>query len=252
MKLVKKITFTLIFMFSFLSYGKNIMIGDQILLKVKGTSIMEIEKAFDQLSKEKEIVIDGINVEPDGSVVAKFRSFSIGENDVKIGNKSVKFIVSSSLTEEEQKSENKEIFLNMSDKSDQNLYWEGIPSGGIIGISILLCLFIRLIKKLEMKKKLLKENPYEKFENGMKLLSKDKWQYEISYLLREFIDYKYKSHFLNGEYKEIGNIKREDIEFIAQLDNYKFAPKNKDLNAYVKKISCKAYEIYNKIKEVKE
>lgn len=252
MKLMRMIVFTLLFMCSILSYGKNIMIGDQIPLKIKGISINEVEKSLDQLSKEKEIAIDGISIESDGSVLAKFRIFSIGENSIQIGNKSLKFLVSSSLTEEEQKLENKEIFLDMSDKSNQKLYWGHIPYKGIIGIFSLICLSAYFITKIKLKKKLTSINPYEKFEKGMQSLSKDKWQYEISFLLREFIDYKYKSHFLSGEYKKIDKITSNDIEFIYQLDNYKFAPKTDDLDIYMKKISDRANGIYNRIKEVTE
>lgn len=250
MKIANKIILILLFMCSILSYGKNIMIGDQIPLKIKGSSVSEVEKAFDQLLKEKEIIIDEINTEPDDSVLVKFRSFSIGENNIQIGNKSLKFIVSSSLTEEEKKIENKEIFLDMNDKSNKNLYWGNIPYKGIIGILTLIYLTVYFLTKIKLKKKLTSINPYEKFEKGMNSLSRDKWQYEISYLLREFIDYKYKSHFLNGEYKKIGKITTDDIQFIYQLDNYKFASKVENLDIYMKKISVKAYEIYNKIKEV--
>lgn len=83
----------------------------------------------------------------------------------------------------------------------------------------------------------------------MNMLSEDKWFYEMSYALREYIDKKYGSHFINGIYFPLKNLNDEDIQFIEWLDNYKFS---KDRDDYFQQSKEKAFEIYGKIKEVKE
>ena len=249
MKPAKKIAFLLFFMLPFFVYGKSILIGDSIPIRVKGIPSDKIQEAFDNLSKEKDITMEEIKNDENGNTIVKFRSFSIGENTLNLDNKSIKFVVKSSLTEEEQKEVNKEIFLNMEDKSNQRLYWGNIPYKGIIGMALLFFVLLSFLRKIKFKKKDIIINPDEKFQKGINKLSSEKWQYELSYLLREYIDNKYKSRFLNGEYEKIGKINNKDIDFIYQLDNFKFAPKNKDLQVYIKEMQDRAYEIYNKIKE---
>ena len=249
MKLVQKTTFLLFFMLPAFLWGKSILIGDAIPVRIRGVSSQRIEEAFNNLSREKDILLEEITSDKNGDTIVKFRSFSIGENILNLDSRSIKFVIKSSLTEEEKNEVNKEIFLDMEDKSNKKIYWGRIPYGGVIGIGLLFFVVLFSLKNIKTQKKKIIINADERFKRGMDMLSHEKWQYEISYFLREYIDYRYKSHFLNGEYERVGQIDNEDIDYIYQLDNFKFAPKNIRLERYISEMKDRAYKIYNKIKE---
>ncbi len=230
----------LFIIFSIAISAKEINIGDIITLKITGMSKEEIMKSFENT----EFSIENMKAEKNDTIILYIRGFKTGENVINIGNKEVTIDIKSVLS-----SEDKEIFINLSDESNKNLFLQQFPYIAIISGIATVGAFLLLVCNLQIKRK--KEaqiTPEEKFENNMKLLSTDKWFYEISYTLREYIDEKYNSNFINGIYKPLKNITDEDIQFIEWLDNYKFS-KNRD--DYFQQSKDKTFEIYEKIKEVK-
>lgn len=57
-------------------------------------------------------------------------------------------------------------------------------------------------------------------------LSENDWEFQLSMAIREYIDKKYQTHFINGKYEVIGMINSEDIKFINNLDRNKFSKEN--------------------------
>lgn len=238
---MKKILVIIFMSFSIVLLGKDINVGDTVTLQITGVSKERIINSF----KNTEFSIENIRDEKDGVVILSIKGFKIGKNIINIGNKEINIDIKSLLTPED-----KEIFINLSDESNKNLFLHQFPYvtfvSSITGITALV--FILLGIKFKKNKSALL-NPEQKFENEMNTLSSDRWFYEISYALREYIDKKYGSHFINGIYSPIKNLSDEDIQFIEWLDNYKFS-KNRD--DYFQQSKEKAFEIYGKIKEVKE
>ena len=248
MRSLKYISILVFFIFiSIIANAKDILIGDRIPIKIKGASQEQVRQAFDTLAKEKDIKLEEIKADNDNAVIAYFRCYSLGENSMRFGNKQITFIVKSSL---DKNADNKEIYMDLSDRSNQKLYWGQFPYKCGIGTLCFIigsCLLISSIK-IKRKNKRIIVDPYQKFENGMRDLSDKEWEYEISYLLRDFIDLKYNSDFLQGVYMPIGDITTKDVEFINDLDNYKFSRHEEDLVKYKEKTKARAFDIYNKIK----
>lgn len=238
---MKKILIVIFITLSLILSAKDINVGDTVTLQITGTSKDKIIDSF----KNTEFSIENIKDGKDGAVILSVKGFKTGKNIINIGNKEVSIDIKSLLNPED-----KEIFINLSDESNKNLFLHQFPYvtliSGITGIGALI--FILLGLKLK-KDKIIFLTPEEKFENEMSILSGDKWFYEMSYALREYIDKKYGSHFINGIYSPIKNLNDEDIQFIEWLDNYKFSKNRED---YFQQSKEKAFEIYGKIKEVKE
>lgn len=235
---------TLIILFVTLSLSlsaKDINIGDTVTLQITGISKEKIIDSF----KNTDFSIENMKDGKDGAVILSAKGFKTGENIINIGNKEVTIDVKSVLTPDD-----KEIFINLSDESNKDLFLHQFPYGSAIsGVAGITALVIILLGIKIKKDKTLHLTPEEKFENEMNVLSKDKWFYEMSYILREYIDKKYGSHFINGIYSPLKKLNDEDIQFIEWLDNYKFS---KDRDDYFQQSKEKAFEIYGKIKEVKE
>ncbi len=238
---MKKILIVIFITLSLILSAKDINVGDTVTLQITGTSKDKIIDSF----KNTEFSIENIKDGKDGAVILSVKGFKTGKNIINIGNKEVSIDIKSLLNPED-----KEIFINLSDESNKNLFLHQFPYvtliSGITGIGALI--FILLGLKLK-KDKIIFLTPEDKFENDMSILSGDKWFYEMSYALREYIDKKYGSHFINGIYSPIKNLNDEDIQFIEWLDNYKFSKNRED---YFQQSKEKAFEIYGKIKEVKE
>lgn len=234
---MKKIlkTMILIFIFSFeIIFSKDIYIGDKIGLNLKNISERDIKEAF------KDFYIDSIKKTKDGYNVY-FRTFKVGDNVIDLKNKKIIIKVKSSLEEKD-----KNIYMDLSDKSNKEvkkLYFPVLKIlSGLIGFSILLFEFLKFFKR--SKKRSGKISSEEKFKIKMNNLSVDNFDFEISEALRSYIDFKYGSNFLSGEYKKIGEIGEEDIKFIKSLDYYKFS---KEKSKNMKQYKEEAFKIFNKL-----
>ncbi|BBA51526.1 hypothetical protein FV113G1_18760 [Fusobacterium varium] len=238
---MKKILIVIFMTLSFILSAKDINVGDTVTLQITGVSKEKIMDSF----KNTEFSIENIKDGKDGTVILSVKGFKTGKSTINIGNKEVNIDIKSLLNPED-----KEIFINLSDESNKNLFLHQFPYvaliSGVTGVGALI--FILLGLKIK-KDKIIFLTPEEKFENEMSILSDNKWSYEMSYALREYIDKKYNSHFINGIYSPIKNLNDEDIQFIEWLDNYKFSKNRED---YFQQSKEKAFEIYRKIKEVKE
>ncbi|WP_302820752.1 hypothetical protein [Fusobacterium ulcerans] len=238
---MKKILVILFITLSFALSAKDINIGDTVTLQITGVSKEKIMDSF----KNTDFSIESMKDGKDGAVILSVKGFKTGENIINIGNKEVTIDIKSVLTPDD-----KEIFINLSDESDKNLFLHQFPYGAVISTAAGIAALVIILLGIKIKKdKTIHLTPEEKFENEMNMLSEDKWFYEISYALREYIDKKYGSHFINGIYFPLKNLNDEDIQFIEWLDNYKFS---KDRDDYFQQSKEKAFEIYGKIKEVKE
>ena len=226
---------TLIILFVTLSLSlsaKDINIGDTVTLQITGISKEKIIDSF----KNTDFSIENMKDGKDGAVILSVKGFKTGENIINIGNKEVTIDVKSVLTPDD-----KEIFINLSDESNKDLFLHQFPYGSAIsGVAGITALVIILLGIKIKKDKTLHLTPEEKFENEMNVLSKDRWFYEMSYALREYIDKKYGSHFINGIYSPLKKLNDEDIQFIEWLDNYKFS---KDRDDYFQQRKEKAFEI---------
>lgn len=230
----KNIFIIFIFIFS-LAFSKEIYVGDKISLNIKNSNINEIKEAF------KDYHVDKIEKDKEGYNIF-FRTFKVGDNIINIGNNKIILKIKSSLGKED-----KNVYMDLSDKSNKEVKNLKFPIftllSGIIGIF----LFVFSILKIIKRKKIIREISYEEiFQRKINNLSLDKFHFEISIALREYIDSKYNSNFLAGNYKKIGNITEEDIYFIKSLDYYKFSKNKLKEVTYYKQ---KALEIFNKIKE---
>lgn len=238
---MKKILIVIFITLSLILSAKDINVGDTVILQITGVSKDKIIDSF----KNTEFSIENIKDGKDGAVILSVKGFKTGKNTINIGSKEVSIDIKSLLNPED-----KEIFINLSDESNKNLFLHQFPYvtliSGVTGIGALIFILLGLTLK---KDKIIFLTPEEKFENEMSILSDDKWFYEMSYALREYIDKKYSSHFINGIYSPIKNLNDEDIQFIEWLDNYKFSKNRED---YFQQSKEKAFEIYGKIKEVKE
>lgn len=210
---------------------KPIYIGDKINLKIENLSQEEISQAF------KDFYIDKVQDEK-----ISFRTFKTGENIIELGENQINLEITPTIT-----SDDKNIYINLSDMSDTKVVNPNFPFSFIIGASIFIVSLVGIIKNLIHRKKLAKTlDPKEKCKNILKNLSGDNFPFEISFALREYIDKIYKTSFLSGIYMEINNIDKKDIEFLKSLDYYKFS---KD-NSYDKELlKRRAWAIFNKLEE---
>lgn len=221
---------------STLLLGKDINVGDLVRFKVSG---MEKEKILEEL-KGKDILLEEIKEEGNGYILS-LRAFKVGENSFNLGNKKVTLDVKSVLDEND-----KEIYPNLSDKSDTKLHSEKFPYSLILGVITGVISLIYLVKNLKFKRKEKVLSPEEKFEKDTAVLEEKEWDFQLSMAIREYIDKKYSTSFTKGEYKKVGVIDDEDIKFINNLDRYKFSLDERDLKEEILK---KIREIFIKVRE---
>lgn len=210
---------------------KPIYIGDKINLKVENLSQNEISQAF------KDFYIDKVQDEK-----ISFRTFKTGENIIDLGENQINLEITPTIT-----SDDKNIYINLSDMSDTKVVNPNFPFSFIIGASIFIVSLVGIIKNLIHRKKLAKIlDPKEKCKNILNNLRGDNFPFEISFALREYIDKVYKTPFLSGVYIEINNIDKDDIDFFKSLDYYKFS-KNSSYDREI--LKERAWEIFNKLEE---
>lgn len=232
---MKKLVLLFLFVFSLLS-AKDINIGDNISFKISGVPKEKIIKEFEK----NNFSIEKIEQNKDGDFLVKVKGFNLGKNSIILGNKNLEIDIKSVLN-----SEDKEIYVDLSDLSNKNLYLEKFPYiSAISGIMIIasLIIFIKSLKRGKKKEIIDYDN---RFNTQMELISKENWAFEISYAIREYIDSRYATHFLNGEYIKKGVLTDEDIIFIQWLDNCKFSG---NIQEDIEKSKTKAFDIYKRVK----
>lgn len=237
---MKKIVALLFLVATLMVTAKDINIGDSITLKLSGVSKEKAVEAF----KESDFSVESIKDDKDGNVLLVVKGFKTGENTIRIGNKDIVFHIKSVLTPED-----KEIYLDLADESNKELYLHRFPYILVISGAVGLVALIFLLKGIKRQKRTKSIDPDERFKNHMDILSEDNWAFDISYAVREYIDSRYQLHFMNGIYEKAGKLEDEDIAFIQWLDDYKFSLGNEN---HLEASRDKAFEIYNKIKEGKE
>lgn len=230
----------LIFLFlSSILMAKDINVGDLVTLKFEGAKKEEILNAFENSKLE----LENVKEVKDGYIVS-FRGYTVGENKLNIGNKELTLDIKSTLS-----SEDKELYPHLSDKSDLLPYSENFPYQILIaGVTAIFSL-IYLFKGIHYKKRLKSLNPEERFEDSLKNISDENWEFQISLALREYIDSKYASHFMNGIYTKVGKIDQKDIKFIEKLDRYKFSKEEKGVQ---REVLEKVTSIYEKVRGEKK
>ncbi|MFK4785512.1 hypothetical protein [Fusobacterium sp. MFO224] len=223
-----------IFIFS-MAFSKEIYVGDKVSLNIKNASRDKIEEAF------RDYHIDKIEKSKNGYNIS-FRTFKVGDNIINIGENKIILKVKSSITEKD-----KNIYMDLSDGGNKIVENVRFPIftmlSGILGMMAIIFSVFKICKRKKIKKIISSE---ENFKIKMDNLSEERFHFEISLALREYIDSKYNSNFLAGTYKKIGKIDEEDIKFIKSLDYYKFSKdKLKEGSLYKEK----ALGIFNKINE---
>lgn len=224
---------------SSLLLAKDINVGDLVRFKITG---VEKEKIVEEFEKS-DLELENIEKSEDGYTVS-VRGYKLGDNSLIVGDKKVTLNIKSVLDEND-----KEIYPHLSDNSDSILYKEKFPYtlivGSILGISSL----IYLIKGTKFKRKERYISPEEKFEKRVANITDETWDFDLSMAIREYIDSRYKTHFVNGDYKIVGMIDNEDIKFINNLDKYKFSKDSRDLKGETLK---KVREIFEKVRGDKD
>lgn len=220
---------------STLTFSKNINVGDRIGIEVKGVSKNQIVDGF----KNSKFELESVEKQKDGGYRIYFRTFNTGENSCVLGNKKITIETKSLITEKDR-----EIYRDLKDLSNKKLYISKFPYLSIISAILGVLSLVYIVKKVRFKWGEKTKNPEEQFEERMANLS-DNWAYEISLAVREYIDVKKGTHFVNGFYEKISKITDEDIKFLRELDEYKFSKDEEDLE---KESIQKAREIFEKLR----
>lgn len=95
------------------------------------------------------------------------------------------------------------------------------------------------------KKSNLELENIEKSEKRVASINNETWDFDLSMAIREYIDSRYQTHFINGNYEVVGMIDSEDIKFINNLDRYKFSKDSRDLKEETLK---RVREIFEKVR----
>ena len=233
---MKKIVLAFFLTFSLLISAKGINVGDSISFKISGVPKEEIIKKFEKGN----FSIEKIKKDKNGNFLVTVKGFNLGKNNIILGNKNLEIDIKSILT-----SEDKEIYRDLSDMSNKKLYSDSFPyiftSSIVIGL-LSLIMFIKTFKRGKKKEVI----DYDKRFNAQMEILSERWAFDISYALREYIDSRYNSHFLNGNYKKKGVLTDEDIIFIQWLDSCKFSG---DVQEEIETSKKKAFDIYKRVKE---
>lgn len=215
--------------------AKDINVGDLVRIKVNGVAKEEIVNGFEGSNLQ----LENLEKTDDGYILS-IRGYQVGSNSVVLGDKKLTLDIKSVLDDKD-----KEIYPHLSDNSDTFLYSARFPYVLVISSITALLALIYLIRNLKFPKREKYISPEERFERKMATLNNDTWDFDLSMSIREYIDSKYQTHFVNGKYEIVGMIDSDDIRFITNLDNYKFSKDSRDLKDETLR---KVREIYEKIR----
>ena len=202
---------------SSLLLAKDINVGDLVKVKITGIEKEKIVEGF----RKSNLELENIEKSENGYILS-IRGYKVGENSLVLGDKKLTLNIKSVLEEND-----KEISPHLSDNSDTILYKEKFPYTFIVGIILGVVSLLYLVKGVKFKKK-------EKY-----------WDFDLSMAIREYIDSRYQTHFINGNYEVVGMIDSEDIKFINNLDRYKFSKDSRDLKEETLK---RVREIFEKVR----
>lgn len=206
------------FLISSLLLAKDINVGDLVKFKVSGIEKERIAESF----KNSKLQLEDIKKSDDGYIVS-IRGYEVGESSINLGDKKLTLNIKSVLTDED-----KEIYPHLSDSRDTLLYSKNFPYTIVVGGVLALASLVYLLKGVKFKRETIISSE-KRFEDKISNLSDESWDFELSMAIREYIDSKYKTHFVNGKYEVVGMITIEDIKFIENLDRYKFSKDSRDL-----------------------
>ncbi|MGL6113983.1 MAG: hypothetical protein ACRC1R_02995 [Cetobacterium sp.] len=218
----------LFFAIFFLSFGKDINIGDQLQLHIKGIEKDEVVNKFHDF-KIKDIKSNKNEVD------IIITSYNPGKHEVLLGNKNIIIDVKPLTTKEDMK------ILTDFNKNEEKFILKDYPYLGILFLIVGSFIFIISLIWIYIE---YHKNPKFIFKKSMKKINEENWREICSYSIREYIDNIYGTHFLQGDYKEIGVLTEDDLKTIKNLDYLKYSPnKSEDREKYQREV----YKIYKRI-----
>lgn len=220
---------------SSLLLAKDINVGDLVRVHISGVEKDKIINEF----KNSDLQLENLEKTDEGYILS-IRGYKPGDSSITLGDKKLTLSIKSVLDEK-----NNEIYPHLTDNGDTLLYSQNFPYQIVVGAILGILSLIYLIKTFKFRKKEKILSPEEKFKKILTELSENDWEFQLSMAIREYIDKKYQTHFINGKYEVIGMINSEDIKFINNLDRNKFSKENQLLKDETLK---KVIEIYEKIR----
>lgn len=230
---MKKIVIFLLI--SSLLLAKDINVGDLVRVHISGVEKDKIINEF----KNSDLQLENLEKTDEGYILS-IRGYKPGDSSITLGDKKLTLSIKSVLDEKDN-----EIYPHLTDNGDTLLYSQNFPYQIVVGAILGILSLIYLIKTFKFRKKEKILSPEEKFRKILTELSENDWEFQLSMAIREYIDKKYQTHFINGKYEVIGMINSEDIKFINNLDRNKFSKENQLLKDETLK---KVIEIYEKIR----
>lgn len=220
---------------SSLLLAKDINVGDLVRVHISGVEKDKIINEF----KNSDLQLENLEKTDEGYILS-IRGYKPGDSSITLGDKKLTLSIKSVLDEKDN-----EIYPHLTDNGDTLLYSQNFPYQIVVGAIFGILSLIYLIKTFKFRKKEKILSPEEKFRKILAELSENDWEFQLSMAIREYIDKKYQTHFINGKYEVIGMINSEDIKFINNLDRNKFSKENQLLKDETLK---KVIEIYEKIR----
>lgn len=220
---------------SSLLLAKDINVGDLVRVHISGVEKDKIINEF----KNSDLQLENLEKTDEGYILS-IRGYKPGDSSITLGAKKLTLSIKSVLDEKDN-----EIYPHLTDNGDTLLYSQNFPYQIVVGAILGILSLIYLIKTFKFRKKEKILSPEEKFKKILAELSENNWEFQLSMAIREYIDKKYQTHFINGKYEVIGMINSEDIKFINNLDRNKFSKENQLLKEETLK---KVTEIYEKIR----
>ncbi|MGL4393474.1 MAG: hypothetical protein ACRCSK_08610 [Fusobacteriaceae bacterium] len=236
---------TLFLLTSIFSYSNDFYVGDKIKLRIENVPESDIRETFKNFDIEK------LEQDKDGIYLLEMRNYEVGNYRINIGGQEIIFNILTNLNGQE-----KDIFMDLTDMSNRKLFLPRFPYWTIVSL-----LFFGLGLFFALKKIIVKVTitPEEKYKEGMSNLDEKTWNFQVSYLVREYIDNIYGTNFLNGIYEKTNEITSKEINFIKELDYAKFSGKTRpedlaldEKNPNIKTANEIFDRIYSAIKEKRE